>query len=248
MVFQETVAIFSAAWWTSIAIALTFIIVFLKLPSHFSFARKKIYSKFIGTIILINLIIENGYGLYLGVWNIKHFLPLHFCGISGILASILMFKYSNKMAIVLFYWGIIGGCYALMTPEFDLGTSGYFFYGYIISHASIILVSLYTILYQGFRPSRNSWMKTFFFTQLVAICIGLVNWYLESNYMYLLSPPIAQNPMIFGKWPWYLFIFEILAIIHFYMLYSSFHKIKSGISILQKTRIIQPFYNGTKSK
>jgi uncharacterized membrane protein YwaF len=86
----------------------------------------------------------------------------------------------------------------------------------------------------GFNPPKHSWMKTFILTQFAAIFIGLFNWILGSNYMYLSSPPIAQNPMILGKWPWYLFVVEILALGHFFILYSCFYKIKSGIYHFKK--------------
>ena len=192
MVYQQTVSIFSAAWWTCILFVIAFIILFLKLPAYSSWARNKNYTKFIGALILVNLIVENTYGLYLGVWNIKQFLPLHFCGLSGLLASILMFRYSNKIANILFYWGLIGGFYAIITPEFDYGRDGYFFYSYIIGHASIIMVSLYSILFMGFTPAKNSWLKIFILTQFVALFIGLINWIIGSNYMYLSSPPLPK--------------------------------------------------------
>jgi hypothetical integral membrane protein (TIGR02206 family) len=239
MVYQQTVSIFSESWWICISFAITFIILFLKLPAYTSWARDKNYTRLIGALILINLFVENIYGLYLGVWNIKHFLPLHFCGLSGLLASILMFRYSNKIANILFYWGLIGGFYALITPEFDFGTQGYFFYSYTIGHASIILVSLYSILYMGFIPPKNSWLKIFILTQFAALIIGLINWILGSNYMYLSTPPIAQNPMIIGKWPWYLFAFEFLALGHYFILYSFFYKIKRRIYFFQKKSLNQ---------
>lgn len=248
MVYQQTVSIFSATWWTCILFAITFIIACLKLPAYTAWGRNKNYTKFIGALILVNLIVENIYGLYLGVWNIKHFLPLHFCGLSGLLASILMFRYSDKIANILFYWGLIGGFYALITPEFDFGTQGYFFYSYIIGHASIILVSLYSILYMGFIPPKNSWLKIFILTQFAALFIGLINWILGSNYMYLSAPPIAQNPMIIGKWPWYLFIFEFLALVHYFMLYSFFHKIRSRIYFMKKKLTINLQIGRIKSK
>lgn len=248
MVYQQTVSIFGVTWWTCILFAIAFIILFLKLPAYFSWARNKNYTKFIGTLILLNLLLENIYGFYLGVWDIKHFLPLHFCGISGLLSSILMFSYSNKIANILFYWGLIGGFYALVTPEFDFGKNGYFFYSYIIGHASIILVSLHSILFMGFIPTKNSWLKIFILTQFAALFIGLINWILGSNYMYLSSPPIAQNPMIIGKWPWYLFVFECLALVHYFILYSFFHKIKHRISLFQKKPTINIQIDKIKSK
>jgi hypothetical integral membrane protein (TIGR02206 family) len=234
MVYQQTVSIFSTTWWTCISFAFVFIILFLKLPAYASWGRKKNYTKFLGLVILINLIVENIYGLYLGVWDVKHFLPLQFCGITGILASILMFKYSKNIAEIVYYWGIPGGLYALITPQFDLGTSSYFFYGYIISHASIILIPLYAIFYENFMPPKLSWLKIFMITQTAALLVMAINMLLGSNYMYLSSPPIAQNLLIIGKWPWYLLVFECLALGHFFILYSFFHKIKHRISLFQK--------------
>jgi hypothetical integral membrane protein (TIGR02206 family) len=233
MVYQQTVSIFSATWWTCILFAIAFIVLLLILPSYYSWARNKNYKKFIGALILLNLIVENIYGLYLGVWDVKQFLPLHFCGISGLLASILMFSYSNKIANILFYWGMIGGFYALITPEFDFGADGYFFYSYIIGHASIIMVSLHSILFMGFTPTKNSWFKIFILTQFAALFIGLINWIIGSNYMYLSSPPIAQNPMIIGKWPWYIIIVDGLILLHFFILYSLINYNKPIIKIFK---------------
>jgi len=248
MVYQQTVSIFSTTWWTCISFAITFIILFLKLPTYSSWARSKNYTKLIGAIILINLLVENTYGLYLGVWNVKQFLPLHFCGISGVLASTLMFRYSNKIANILFYWGLIGGFYALLTPEFDFGTDGYFFYSYIIGHASIIFASLYSILFRGFKPAKNSWIQIFILSQYAVLFIGLINWILGSNYMYLATPPIVQNPMIIGKWPWYLFVSEFLALLHFFMLYSFFHEIRSRLYFIKNKLTILDQIGRIKSK
>jgi uncharacterized membrane protein YwaF len=41
--------------------------------------------------------------------------------------------------------------------------------------------------------------------------------------MYLLAPPIVENPLIVGKWPWYILVFEGLAMVHFLLLYGIFH-------------------------
>ena len=36
--------------------------------------------------------------------------------------------------------------------------------------------------------------------------------------MYLCIKPIANNPLLIGKWPWYFLGIEIVAIIHFFYL------------------------------
>ncbi|MFN4808824.1 MAG: hypothetical protein ACK5F9_03220, partial [Bacteroidota bacterium] len=55
------------------------------------------------------------------------------------------------------------------------------------------------------------------------VAIGIFNWTTDSNYMYLSAPPIVDNPLIIGDWPWYILVFEALALAHFAFLYSVFN-------------------------
>mgnify|MGYP000625046896 CR=1 FL=1 len=50
--------------------------------------------------------------------------------------------------------------------------------------------------------------------------IGTINWLLDSNYLYLCDKPIVNNPLIVGDWPWYIVFLEIIALIHFWLLYQ----------------------------
>jgi uncharacterized membrane protein YwaF len=60
-------------------------------------------------------------------------------------------------------------------------------------------------------------------TQIAALVIGSFNWAFGSNYMYLSSPPIVNNPLIIGDWPWYILVFEGLALAHFFLFYRLSH-------------------------
>ena len=227
MLPYDTIQIFSSSWWISIATVLAVITTLLILPKYFNWAKHHYFPKTIALLIILNILIENSYAYSLGIWKLQENLPLHLCSITGMLAALTLFRYYASIVQLVYYWGLTAGIYSLLTPEFDLGIKGYFFYAYYINHAAMIFASLYTIIYNGFEPKRNSWLKTFFFTQLVAIIIGCFNLIFGSNYMYLTSPPIANNPLIIGNWPWYIIVFEVLAIFHFYFLYRTFYKISS---------------------
>lgn len=229
----DTIQIFSFSWWISIVTVTVVITSLLLLPKYFSWAKNHYFSKIISFIIVLNILIESLYAYILGIWTIQENLPLHLCSITGILAAFTLYHYHANIVQLVYYWGLTAGIYSLITPEFDLGIKGYFFYAYYINHAAIIFTSLYSIIYNGFEPKKNSWVKTFFFTQLVAIVIGCFNFIFGSNYMYLTFPPIANNPLIIGDWPWYIAMFEVLAILHFYFLYITFFK----ISYLNNKRI-----------
>jgi hypothetical integral membrane protein (TIGR02206 family) len=219
---HEVMESFTPIWWTYITIVFLAIVALLALPKYSKWANHKIYRKALSIMLVSNLVIENCYGLYIGSWNIQENLPLHLCGMSSIMSIILLFNYHRPTAQVFYYWGLTGGFYSILTPEFDLGTQGFFFYAYFISHGGLILASLYMIIYDGFVPEKKSWLKSFVVIQFAAAGVGIFNWITQSNYMYLASPPIANNPLIMGDWPWYILTFEVLALGHFLFLYLIF--------------------------
>ena len=219
---HEAMGIFTPLWWTSIITVFLSIILLLLLPKYTTWAKQKIYRRTLSIILLTNLVIENLYGLYIGSWSIQESLPLHLCGMSSLIAIVLLLNHHRPSAQIFYYWGLTGGFYSLVTPEFDLGTQGFFFYAYFISHGGLIFASLYMIIYDGFVPEKRSWLKSFVVIQFAAAGVFLFNWTTGSNYMYLSSPPIAKNPLIMGEWPWYILTFEVLALGHFLFLYLLF--------------------------
>jgi len=226
MIQHEVMNPFSAEWWTCISLVLGLIAIALALPKYFDWARSRNYPIILGGILLANLIIENGYAMSLGVWNHKQNLPLHLCGLSGIMGILLLFRFNNAIAQIFYYFGLTGSVHSLLTPEFDLGMQGYFYYGYFISHGGLLLVCLYMIVHQGFEPDKGSWLKTFAIIQVFVLVIGTYDFLTNSNYMYLASPPVVDNPLIMGDWPWYILVFEALALIHFFAFYKLFRIFK----------------------
>ena len=211
---------FTPEWWTCITAVLGIIVLLLLLPKYVDWAKHRNYPRFLGLLLLLNIIIENIYSLSLGSWSVENNLPLHLCGISSFLSVAVLWRFNAAIAHVLFYWGMTGGIHSLLTPEFDLGKEGFFYYAYFISHGGLLLASLYAIIHQRFKPEKYSWFKVFLITQLAALAIGSFNWAFGSNYMYLSSPPVVNNPLIIGDWPWYILVFEGLALAHFFLLYK----------------------------
>jgi hypothetical integral membrane protein (TIGR02206 family) len=198
----------------------------VSLPFWASWAKHKYYSRALAILLIVNLLIENSYAIWIGSWSLKNNLPLHLCGISNIIGVILLFRFNTALAQVFFYFGLTGGIHAMITPEFDLGDQGFFFYSYFITHGSLLLICSFMIIHHRFRPEKNSWLKTFVIIQFVALAIGLFNWSTGANYMFLSSPPIVDNPLIIGNWPWYILVFEGLAIVHFFLFYKLSRLIK----------------------
>jgi len=157
----------------------------------------------------------------MNVWVVESSIPLHLCGLSSILAGVLLFKRTQFIYECLFYWGLAGALQSLLTPEFTLGKSDSVIYiDYFISHGGIIFAALYLTIILKMRPREYSWFKVFLFSQILIPIIGTVNWLLESNYMYLCQKPIVDNPLIVGDWPYYILFVNLIALVNFWLLYQ----------------------------
>ncbi len=221
MNLHEIIEPFTMEWWISMVTVLTLISVLIILPKYYWWAQTTYYPKAIAMLLLLNLLIENGYAMYSGSWNMRQNLPLHLCGFSSILGIVLLFRFNLFWAEMYFFFGLTGGIHSLITPEFDLGKEGFFYYSYFISHGGLLLVAFYLSIHQNLTLRKNSWLRAFLAIQVLALVVGLFNYFTGSNYMYLSSPPIVENPLIIGPWPWYILVFEALALLHFFVFYKA---------------------------
>ena len=222
MILHETLEIFNQVWWQTNFITIGVILIFLLLGKHAYPENKQCLAKIIGTILIFRTVGVHFYWDYLGIWNIESSLPLHLCGLSAILSGLVLFWRKQLAYECLYFWGISGAFHSLLTPEFTMGSSGLLFYEYYLSHGGIILSAIYLTWILGMKPRKGSWWKIFIWSQLLIPIIGIINWSLNANYMYLCAKPIAINPLLIGEWPWYLLGLEFAAIVHFFIIYLPF--------------------------
>ncbi len=162
----------------------------------------------------------------LNLWTIKTSLPIHLCGIAGILAGIMMLKPNQNGFEFLALIGIPGALHALLTPQLNHGETIYLIYEYYAGHTGIILIPIYLAVVEGYRIREKSWFNVFLICQVLIIFISFFNYILNANYMYLSKRPLVDNPMIFGEWPWYILGFETFGLIHILIFYFAFRKMK----------------------
>lgn len=215
---------FTPIWWECMFIIILIITIVVRVPFYFKKLNTKTYATFIALFFSISFIFENYYNYQKGYWNLKQNLPVHLCSISYFFCIALLMNYKQWLAECIYYWGLAGGIHALLTPEFTMGMIGYNFYAYFIDHAGLLLVIVYMIVHLNFRPRAKSWIWIFGYTQLVAIGVGIINYTIGSNYMFLSEKPIAQNPFLIGEWPYYILILEAVGLLHFWAFYLPFAK------------------------
>ena len=153
-------------------------------------------------------------------------MPIHLCGISVIIAGIMMIKPDQNGFEFLALIGSPGALHALLTPQLNHGYDIFLVYKYYIGHSAIILIPVFLAIVQGYRIRRSSWLRVLLMCQFLIFFIGTANYLLNSNYMYLSERPLVDNPMIIGEWPWYIIGFEILGLVHILIFYFGYRRMR----------------------
>jgi len=93
----------------------------------------------------------------------------------------------------------------MLTPDLSVGFPHPRFFHFFLGHGLIMLGVLYATIVWQFRPVLRSAGKAVFASIVLMASVGLLNYLLGTNYMYLCAKP-AQDTLMdaMGAWPWYL--------------------------------------------
>jgi len=216
----------SSTWWIGMSLSILVSFGIIQIAIRIPPDKRKILMMILGFTLISIELMQQLYLNHLGIWSLKTSLPIHLCGISGILAGIMMFRSSHYGFEFLALIGSPGALHALLTPQLNHGTIPFLIFKYYVSHAGIILVPLFLAIVLGYRIKRSSWYRVLLLCQVLLIIIGLTNYFIGSNYMYLAEKPLVNNPMVVGEWPWYILGFEILGLVHILIFYYGYRKFR----------------------
>ena len=216
----------SSTWWIGMSLSILVSFGIIQIAIRIPPDKRKILMMILGFILISIELMQQLYLNHLGLWSLKTSLPIHLCGISGILAGIMMFRSSHYGFEFLALIGSPGALHALLTPQLNHGTIPFLIFKYYVSHAGIVLVPLFLAIVLGYRIKRSSWYRVLLLCQVLLIIIGLTNYFIGANYMYLAEKPLVNNPMVVGEWPWYILGFEILGLVHILIFYYGYRKFR----------------------
>ena len=141
---HDLIITFTQEWWIVNFITVTAITLLLLHAKNLKNSSLIKFTYIAGFILCSEVIFMQFYQLYIDKWFAASSIPLHFCGLSSILAGVLMFKRNQLAYECLYYWGLAGAFHSLLTPEFTLGKDDSIIYvDYFISHGGIIFAVLY---------------------------------------------------------------------------------------------------------
>jgi hypothetical integral membrane protein (TIGR02206 family) len=176
-----------------------------------------------GVFIALESVLIQFYYLKVGVWTAQDSLPFHLCRLMWF-NSIIVLLTRNQIAFeLLLFVGMIGGLHSMLTPEFTHGTDPVLMFDYFIVHGGLIAIPLYCIFVLGMKPRKKAWFKSFLYLQIFVICVGLIDYLLGANYMYLAVKPNVENPFLIGDWPFYIIGLELATLLHAFLVHIPFY-------------------------
>lgn len=177
-------------------------------------ARRR-FEQIWGIAILGSYVLVQVFVAVKGHYTLQNSLPIHLCSFSRILAFLALTLRKKWAFLPLFFWGIMGGLHALLTPENTFGNNPWTFAEFFFGHSAVIAVPIYLMAFQGRTLKKRSWLTAWGWTNALIVPVFALSWLVDGNYMYLRERPLVDNPFVLGEWPWYVVGFELLALAHF---------------------------------
>jgi len=218
VVEQTTYAIGTTGWWSGLSIGLAYAVVVILAARTFQGTQRIWFERIWGGAILTLMVVKHTHLVWTGQWHPQDNLEMQLCGFSRILAILLLVFRQNWAFYPLFFWGIVGGLHAFLTPQYTAGSSDLLFWEYNLAHAGIMIAPLYYYFVHRFEIQRWTWAKMLLVNVLLMLPVGLVNYATGANYMFLSQKPVAENPFIVGEWPTYILGFVVAGALHYALL------------------------------
>jgi hypothetical integral membrane protein (TIGR02206 family) len=221
------VPIFSLQWFSGIILVFIFYSLMIWIGNKSAkIQSEKKFRYFLAAVFIIREVFLYAYIIHEGQFTIQDSLPLHLCNISYLFVIWLFLDPRYFLFEFLIMLGLGGALQSFLTPELTHGYSLYFIIDYYFSHGTIIFGPVYAILVLKMKPRPGSWKTILIFANLLLISIFIINCLLDSNYVYLMKAPAANNPLVLGGYPYHLIGFEIFGTLHVLLLYWLTSKIQ----------------------
>ncbi len=150
-----------------------------------------------------------------GTWTARGSLPLDLCDVAVFVAAIACWTTRWPLAFELtYFWGLAGTLQAVGTPDLSAGFPSLAFFEFVLGHLAIVIAAVYLVIGLRRRPRPGAVARVFAITAGYTALVGLVDWRLGANYMFLRAVPRHTSLLsVLGPWPWYLLSAAAIAIV-----------------------------------
>ncbi len=185
---------------------------------------KRIMRYGMAALLILNELAWHFWNLKTGQWSVQTTLPFHICSIFVILNAVMLVTKSYTIYEFAYLLGIPTALQPLLTPDAgQWGFPHFRFFQVIVSHGLIVTASVYMTLVEGYRPTWKSVGRVALGANLYVVLMGVVNFLLGSNYLYIAHKPETASLMdLMPPWPWYILILEAMGAAYLLLLYTPF--------------------------
>jgi hypothetical integral membrane protein (TIGR02206 family) len=130
-------------------------------------------------------------------------LPLHLCHLSSVLTPLAIAFAWWPARVLLYFWGLILGTQALVTPELHEGVLHWEFWAFWVGHGAIYAAAIYDLGALGFRPGLKAYTFAVAASLAYLALVTPINVMWETNFGYV-GPRLPRRPSILdhlGPWP-----------------------------------------------
>jgi hypothetical integral membrane protein (TIGR02206 family) len=213
--------LFGSAHLVALALVVLANILLVSSRSRFSPQGKHIFRYGLAAILVINELAWHLWNYFTGQWTVQTMLPLHLCSVLVWVSWYMLLTRSYAIYEFAYFLGIGGATQALLTPDAGIyGFPHFRFFQVIISHGAIVTAAIYMTFVEGYRPYWSSLVRVAIWGNVYMAAIGLVNWLIGSNYLFIAHKPDTPSLIdVLGPWPWYILSLEAIALVMCLALY-----------------------------
>jgi hypothetical integral membrane protein (TIGR02206 family) len=167
--------------------------------------------------------------LYKGNFNVQEDLPLHLCSFLALIIPVLSVTKKFVYYEIFFFLILAGTLQSVITPD-EYNYLNFPFFRYWFVHAGLVIFMFFATFIYKMRPTLKSVGKSFLGMQAYMLFMFILNYFLGSNYFFTNRKPDAATALdLFGDWPQYIFVVEILVIPYFMLIYLPFYLTKKKV-------------------
>jgi hypothetical integral membrane protein (TIGR02206 family) len=208
-------------------LVLLFFICFGIILIMFTKKQKEITQTKIGNILAFSISFTVILGTILNIskddFNYQEDLPLHLCSFLALIIPILSITRKFLYFEIFFFLILAGTLQSLITPD-EYNYLNFPFFRYWFVHAGLVIFMIFAIFIYKMRPTIRSVGKSFLGMQAYMLFMFVLNYFLGSNYFYTnRKPNVATLLDLFGDWPQYIFMVELLIVPYFLLFYMPFY-------------------------
>jgi hypothetical integral membrane protein (TIGR02206 family) len=220
--------LYGAAHLGALGVTLVIAVLLVKQARRFPLWRER----FAKALAVYLLVLYPGHVLVHGIsghLNREIALPCHLCDVAAILGALALFTRRQRLAELVWFWGMAGTLNGLITPALSETFPSFAYFSFFALHSGVVIAAVYLVAAMGLRPEPGAVWRAFGWIQVYLLAAGTANFITGANYGFLRNKPPQASPMDFmGPWPWYILVLEGLALVLFGLLYLPFRKRRNG--------------------